>query len=199
MVREGRRLNLHLEKFSKALFKQSSYERKLSDLIQTVKTHSQRFDNCARLCSYETIRHTNDTVRSHYKDSQDSHQEMVGQLDRLKMDQFQQNNLLGNIVVTEAGNIQQMMGVLANRVSEMSEDKIKDLIETTMKQTLESFLSSSNWMDYRTQDGQSALEVPIPIILISSSSRANASYSQSSIRIPATQGYAPLFTGQSSS
>lgn len=46
----------------------------------------------------------------------------MGQLDRLKMDQFQQNNLLGNIVVTEAGNIQQMMGVLANRVSEMSED-----------------------------------------------------------------------------
>ena len=101
---------------------------------------------------------------------------MVGQLDRLKMDQFQQNNLLGNIVVTEAGNIQQMMGVLANRVSEMSEDKIKELIETTMKQTLESFLSSSNWMDYRTQDGQSSLEVPIPTILNSPSSRANASY-----------------------
>ena len=82
----------------------------------------------------------------------------MGQLDRLKMDQFQQNNLLGNIVVTEAGNIQQMMGLLADRVSEMSESKVKELIETTMKQTLENFLSSSDWMDYRTQDGQSRLQ-----------------------------------------
>ena len=81
----------------------------------------------------------------------------MGQLDRLKMDHFQQHNLLGNIVVTEAGNIQQMMSLLADRVSEMSESKVKELIETTMKQTLENFLSSSDWMDYRTQDGQSRL------------------------------------------
>ena len=78
----------------------------------------------------------------------------MGHLDRLKMDQFQQNNLLGNIVVTEAGNIQQMMGVLASSFSEMSESKIKDLIETTMRDTLGNFLSSSDRMDYRTQDGQ---------------------------------------------
>ena len=136
---------------------QSSYERKLSDLIQAIKTHSQRFNDCARLCSYKTIRHTNDTVRSHYKESRDRHQGIVGQLDRLKMDQFEQNNLLGNIVVTEAGNIQQTMRVLANRVSEMSEGKVKELIETTMKQTLENFLSSSDRMNYRTQDGQSRL------------------------------------------
>ena len=73
------------------------------------------------------------------------------------MDQFQQNNLLGNIVVTEAGNIQHTVDVLANRVSEMSEGKVKELIETTVKQTLENFLSSSDRMDYRTQDGQSRL------------------------------------------
>lgn len=78
----------------------------------------------------------------------------MGHLDRLKMDQFQQNNLLGNIVVTEAGNIQQMMCVLANRFSGMSESKIKDLIETTLRDTLGNFLSSSDRMDYRTQDGQ---------------------------------------------
>ena len=81
----------------------------------------------------------------------------MGQLDRLKMDQFQQNNLLGNIVVTEAGDIQQTMRVLANRISDMSEGKVKKLIETTMKQTLENFLSSSDRMNYRTQDGQSRL------------------------------------------
>ena len=103
------------------------------------------------------MRHTNDTVRSHYEQSSSNHQEIVGQLDRLKTDQFQQNNLLGNIVVTEAGNIQQMMGVLAHRVNEMSESKIKELIETTMKETLQNFLSSSDRMDYRTQDGQSRL------------------------------------------
>lgn len=153
------RLIFRLEKFSKVLFKQSSYEGKLSDLIEAIRTHSQRFDTCAKLCSYETIRHTNDTVRFHHEKSSSNHQEVVGQLDRLKTDQFKQNNLLGNIVVTEAGNIQQMMGVLAHRVNEMSESKIKDLIETTMKQTLENFLSSSDRMDYRTQDGQSpALE-----------------------------------------
>ena len=78
----------------------------------------------------------------------------MGQLDRLKMDQFQQNNLLDNIVVTEAGNIQQTMGVLASRFSDMSESKIKELIETTLRDTLEKFLSSSDRMDYRTQDGQ---------------------------------------------
>ena len=154
---KGRRLIFRLEKFSKGLFKQSSYERELSDLIEAIRTHSQRFDTCARLCSYETIRHTNDMVRSHHQKSSSNHQEVVGQLDRLKADQFQQNNLLGNIVVTEAGNIQQMMGVLAHRVNEMSESKIKELIETTMKQTLENFLSSSDRMDYRTQDGQSRL------------------------------------------
>lgn len=145
---------LRSEKFSKSLFKQSSYEQKLSDLVEAIRTHSQRFDDCAKLCSYETIRHTNDTVRSHHKDSRDNHQEVMGHLDRLKMDQFQQNNLLGNIVVTEAGNIQQMMGVLASSFSEMSESKIKDLIETTMRDTLGNFLSSSDRMDYRTQDGQ---------------------------------------------
>ena len=150
-------MNLCLEKFSKSLFMQSSYERKLSDLIQAIKTHSQHFDNCASLCSYETIRHTNDTVRSHHEESICNHQQVVGQLDHLKTDQFQQNNLLGNLVVTEAGNIQQMMGVLAHRVNEMSEGKIKELIETTMKETLQNFLSSSNRMDYRTQDGQSRL------------------------------------------
>lgn len=78
----------------------------------------------------------------------------MGHLDRLKMDQFQQNNLLGNIVVTEAGNIQQMMCVLANSFSGISESKIKDLIETTLRDTLGNFLSSSDRMDYRTQDGQ---------------------------------------------
>ena len=110
----------------------------------------------------------------------------MGQLDRLKMDQFQQNNLLGNIVVTEAGNIQQTMSILANRVSEMSEGKVKELIETTVKQTLENFLSSSDRMDYRTQDGQfPPLWVPIPTILTSPSERANTSYPQSSIRVPA--------------
>ena len=136
---------------------QSSYERKLSDLIQAIKTHSKHFDNCASLCSYETIKHTNDTVRSHHEESISNHQQVVGQLDHLKTDQFQQNNLLGNIVVTEAGNIQQMMGVLAHRVNEMSESKIKELIETTMKETLQNFLSSSDRMDYKTQDGQSRL------------------------------------------
>lgn len=113
------------------------------------------------LCSYETIRHTNDTVKAHRTDSRDNHHEIVGYLDRLNLDQFQQNNLLGNMVVTEAGNIQQMMGVLANKVNEMSESKIKDLIETTLRDTLENFLSSSDRMDFRTQDGPSQLEVLI--------------------------------------
>ena len=155
LLAKGCRLILRLEKFSNALFKQSLYERKLSDLIEAIRNHSQRFDTCARLCSYETIKYTNETVRSHHEESSSNHQEVVGQLDRLKTHQFQQNNLLGNIVVTEAGNIQQMMGVLAQRVNEMSESKIKELIETTMKETLENFLSSSDRMDYRTQDGQS--------------------------------------------
>ena len=122
-----------------------------------MRTHSQRFDNCARLCSYETIVHTNETVKSHQKDSRKNHQEVVGQLDRLKIESFQQNNLLGNIVVTEAGNIQQMMGVMASRFNEMSDSMIKELKETIVKETLENFLSSSNQMDFRTQDGQSQL------------------------------------------
>ena len=184
---KGCRLIVRLEKFSKSLFKQSSYERKLSDLIEAIRTHSQRFDTCARLCSYETIRHTNDTVRSHHEESSSNHQEVVGQLDRLNTDQFQQNNLLGNIVVTEAGNIQQMMGVLAHRVNEMSESKIKELIETTMKDTLENFLSSSDRMDHRSKDGQSQFCDLVRVILISLSSRTNASYSQSSVGIPAAQ------------
>ena len=143
-----------LEKFSKSLFKQSSYEQQLSDLIQAVRTQSQRFDTCARLCSYETLVHTNGTVRSHQKDSQKNHEEIVGQLDRLKIESFQENNLLSNIIVTETGNIQNMMGMMASRL-EMSENNIKELIETTVKKTLENFLSSSDRMDYRTQDGHS--------------------------------------------
>ena len=129
----------------------------MSDLIQAMRTHSQRFDNCARLCSYETIVHTNETVKSHQKDSRNNHQEIVGQLDRLKVESFQQNNILGNIVVTEAGNIQQMMGVMASKFDEMSDSVIKDLKETIVKETLENFLASSNRMDFRTQDGQSRL------------------------------------------
>ena len=148
---------LSSEKFAKSFFKQSSYEQKLSDLVQAIRTQSQRFDICARLCSYETIRHTNDTIVSHQKESRENHQEIVGELNNLKIDQFQQNNLLGNIVVTEAENIQQMMGQLASRSTEMSESKIKEIVANAMKDTLVSFLASSNRMDYRTQDGQSLL------------------------------------------
>ncbi len=76
------------------------------------------------------------------------------------MDQFQQNSLLGSIVVTETGKIQQTMGVMAGRLSEMSEGKIKELIQIAVKETLENFLSSNDRIDYRTQDGQSQLQFP---------------------------------------
>lgn len=102
-----------------------------------------------------------DRVRSHHADSRDNHQELIGRLDHLELDQFQQNNLLGNIVVTEAGNIQQSMGVLANRLDEMSEEKIKALIEKAMRNTLEGFLYSNDQIDFRTQDGQSELMNPV--------------------------------------
>lgn len=69
----------------------------------------------------------------------------------MKIDQFDQNNLIGQIVVTEAGNIQRMV---TTRFNEMSDTMIKELKETIMKETLENFLSSSNLMDFRTQDGQ---------------------------------------------
>ena len=148
---ERRRLINCSEKISKSFFKQSLYEEKLDDLIQAVKTQSQSFEDCARLCSYETIRHTDDTVRSHQKYSRVNHKELVGQLKSMKIDQFDQNNLIGQIVVTEAGNIQRMV---TNRFNEMSDTMIKELKETIVKETLENFLSSGNLMDFRTQDGQ---------------------------------------------
>lgn len=143
-----------LEKFTKSLFKQSSYEQHLSDLIEAIRTQSKNFDTCARLCSYETIVHTNQIVKSHHKESQNDHQEVVGKLDRFKIESFKQNNLLSNIVVTEAGNIQQTMEVMASRFNDMSGSMIKELKETLVKATLENFLSSSDLMDSRTQDGQ---------------------------------------------
>lgn len=82
-------------------------------------------------------------------------------MDRLKIESIKQNNMLGNIVATEAGNIQQMMGVMASRLNEMSESMIKELKETIVKEALEKFLSSSNLMDYRTQDCQSRLPVSV--------------------------------------
>ena len=75
-------------------------------------------------------------------------------MDSLKIESVKQSNMLGNIVVTEAGNIQQMMGVMANRLNEMSESMIKELKGTIVKEALEKFLSSSNLMDYKSQDGQ---------------------------------------------
>ena len=125
--------------------------REIGRSTPTVKTQSQRFEDCARDCSYETIRHTDDTVRSHQNDSRFNHEEVVGQLKSMKVDQFHQNNLIGQIVVTEAGNIQRMV---TTRFNEMSDTMIKELKETIVKETLENFLSSSNLMDFRTQDGQ---------------------------------------------
>ena len=75
-------------------------------------------------------------------------------MDRLNIESVKQSNMLGNIVVTEAGNIQQMMGMMADRLNEMSESMIKELKETIVKEALEKFLSSSNLMDYKSQDGQ---------------------------------------------
>ena len=141
----------------KSIVKQTSYEHQVSDLIQSVRVHSQRFDNCARICSYEATVHTSDTVKSHYQDSRKNHQEIMWQMDRLKIESVKQNNMLGNTVATEAGNIQQMMGVMANKLNEMSESMVKELKETIVKEALEKFLSSSNLMDYRTQDGQTWL------------------------------------------
>lgn len=70
------------------------------------------------------------------------------------MESVHQNKLLGNIVVAESGNIQQMMGMMASKFNEMSESMVKEFKETIVKETLENFLSSSNLMDFRTQDGQ---------------------------------------------
>ena len=116
--------------------------------------HSQRFDNCAQLCSYEAIVHTNGTVRSQYQESQSNHKEILGSMNHLKIESFRQSNMLGNMITTEAGNIQQMMGAMAHRLNDMSESMIKELKETIVKEALERFLSSSNLMDYKTQDGQ---------------------------------------------
>lgn len=160
MVSEGSQAEICSEKFSKSLFKQSSYEKKLSDLIGAIRTHSQHFDSCAKLCSYETVVHTNETVKSHHKDTRKNHLEIVGRLDHLNLASSQWDNLLGNLVVTETGNMQQMMGMLASKFEQMSESNIKDLIETSMRKTLENFLSSSDRMDFRAQDGQhSALDL----------------------------------------
>lgn len=156
-IKKGRRLSLGSEKFSKSFFKQSSYEQHLNDLIEATRIHSKNFDTCARLCSYETTVHTNQTVRSHQKESRNDHQEIVGKVDQFKIEAFKQNDLLGNLVVTEAGNIQQMMGVMATRFNEMSGSMIKELKETLIKETLQNFLSSGDLMDFKTQDGQSWL------------------------------------------
>jgi len=94
--------------------------------------------------------HTNETVRSIYKDSHSNHEDIVGQLSRIQIEQFKQNNLLGNISVTEAGKIQQMIGATAKGV-------IKELKETILKETLQNFLSSSSLMDFRKREGQSRL------------------------------------------
>lgn len=123
-------------------------------MIKAIRIHAQNFDDCARLCAYETIVHTNQTVGSHYEDSRKNYLDIAGQLDRFKIDSFQQNNLLGNIVVTEAGHTQQMMGVMASRFNEVSATMMKEIKETIVKETLVNFLSSSNMMDFRTQDGQ---------------------------------------------
>ncbi|KAF6218288.1 hypothetical protein HO133_005634 [Letharia lupina] len=141
-----------IKKFSKSILKQSSYEQQSNDLIKAIRIHAQNFDDCARLCAYETIVHTNQTVGSHYKDSRKNYLDIAGQLDRFKIDSSRQNNLLGNIVVTEAGNTQQMMGVMASRFNEVSATMMKEMKETIMKETLVNFLSSSNMMDSRTQD-----------------------------------------------
>lgn len=100
------------------------------------------------------------TVSKHATDDQaqgaaKQREEIVGELDRLKIESFPQNNLLGNIVVTEAENIQQMMGLMASRFDEMSEGMIKELKNTIVKEMLENFLSSSDRIDSRTQNGQS--------------------------------------------
>ena len=153
-MRKGHGLISCSEKFSKSFFKQSSYEQQLSDLVQAVRTKSQHFDVCAKLCSYEIIAHTDETVRSLHKDSRNKYKEIVGQIDDLKIEQFEQNNLLSNIVVTEAGNIQQMMGVMASSFNEMSKSKIKELMETSLEETLKKFFASSDKMNFRTQDGQ---------------------------------------------
>ena len=135
--------------------------------------------------------HTNETVKSHYKAARHNHQDIVGRLDHLSLASSKQNNLIGNIVVTESGNVQQMMGVIASRLDEMSESKIKDLIETTMKTTLENFLSSGDRMDFRTQDGQNQTLGPASQ-LTQPSERTNAPHPQSSLGIPTATRYAPL-------
>ena len=93
----------------------------------------------------------NEAVRSHHKESQKNHQEIVGQLDRFQIDTCQQNNLL-------TGSIQQSMGLMASRFTEMSDTMIKEMKERLMRLTLENFLSSSNRIDFHTQNGRFQLE-----------------------------------------
>ena len=140
--------NPTLEKLSKVFFKQTSYEHELDDKIQAIRTHAQRFDEIARLCSYETISETHQALASHWKEWRETQQNIVGRLERSRYENAQETWQLGNSLLSEAGNIQETMGTMSNRIK---------MLEVTLAR----FLASNERINYKAESRQLAPSSPI--------------------------------------
>ena len=129
----------------KSIFKQDTYEKKLSDLLQAVRQQSARFDRSAQLCSYETIMNTSQMIRSHDKRSSENQQIALGYL-RQSHSEF---HAFRNDFASGKGDVQRDVKAIGSQVSDMH-DQISHL-----REILAEFLSSNARIDPRTQDGQS--------------------------------------------
>ena len=135
------RLKFTSEKLAKGLFKQSSYEQGLDEKIQAMRIHAQRFDESAKLCSYEMISQTHLALTSHRKDWRETQNDIVNHLKRSRFESHRETHQLSNDLLSKAGNIQKSMDTMTDRIG-------------MLEGTLARFLASNERIEYQTEGCQ---------------------------------------------
>jgi hypothetical protein len=108
-----------LEKITKSLFKQDSYQIELSDKIKAVRQASFRFAELAQLCSYREIANTRLDIREHQRLSRAAYEQLFEKFEGIQESSAIQNQVFGSVsnrILTENEATQKMINVMAYRV-----------------------------------------------------------------------------------
>lgn len=111
-----------VEKITKSLLKQDSYQRELGEKIKGIRNASAKFAELAQLCSYQEIAQTRFDIQDHKKISQNTYDLLVqDQQDRNARSQLQQEFLgrIGNRLMADTAATQHMVQVVGSRVQQL--------------------------------------------------------------------------------
>ncbi|OJD25472.1 hypothetical protein ACJ73_03156 [Blastomyces percursus] len=123
------------KKLFRSIFKQETYEKKMDDILKTLRDEAKHFEQVAQLCSYDAIMNTKQLIMDQGDESRKRQEIIVRYFDqsRNEFQDFRDDFKLA------AGGVSREVKLISNEVSQL-------------RRVLASFISSNARMDYKTQD-----------------------------------------------